>query len=89
MAKVRWKFDIAGFAALRNHPRLVGSMRSAADAAAGGTPFDVEVVTWPHAGRKEGPRTSVQIWANTYEARRRVNENPGELTAALGRARPS
>lgn len=87
MAKVRWEFDIDGFAAIRNHPTLVGAMTSAAESAAAGTPFEVDVAVWPHQGRRTGPRTSVQIWANTFEARRQANEQPGTLTAALNRAR--
>lgn len=85
MAKVRWEFDVDGFAALRNHPTLVGAMESGARSAAAGTPFEVDVVSWPHQGRRSGPRTSVQVWANSFEARRQVNERPGELTAVLNR----
>lgn len=85
---VRWQFNIDGFAQLRNHPALVAAMESSADRAAADTPFDVRVETWPHQGRRTGPRTSVQIWANSHEARRIVNANPGELTATLNRARP-
>lgn len=82
----RMRFNVAGFAALRNHPTLVGSMQTAAQRGAAGTGFDVEVVTWPHSGISAGPRTSVQVWARGYEARRRVNANPGELTAVLSRS---
>lgn len=83
---VKWRFDMAGFAALRNHPTLVGAMRSSADSAAAGTDFDVEVVTWPHAGVRTGPRTSVQIWARHPRARAIVNKRPGELVSVLSRA---
>lgn len=86
MAKIRWEFDLDGFAALRNHPSLVGAMSSAANQAAAGTGFDVNVVVWPHAGRRSGPRTSVQIWANSFEARQAVNDNPGLLANTLNRA---
>lgn len=84
----KFKFNIAGFAQLRNHPTLVGSMASAAARGSAGTPFEVEVVTWPHSGIATGPRTSVQIWARGWDARRRVNQSPGELVAALGRSAP-
>lgn len=84
---VRWKWNVAGFAQLRNHPTLVRAMERAAESAADGTPFEVEVVTWPHAGVRTGPRTSVQIWARSPQARRRVNRYPGELVNALNKAR--
>lgn len=87
MAKARFRVNVEGFAELRNHPTLVAAMEDAADEAAAGTPFDVQVEVWPHRGRRTGPRTSVQIWANSHEARRIVNANPGELTAILGRVR--
>lgn len=83
MARTRFEINLAGFAALRSHPRLVGAMESAARSAAAGTPYEVEV--WPHEGRRTGPRTSVQIWARSEEARARVNENPGELAALITR----
>lgn len=84
-SKVRWKTNIEGFAALRNHPTLVEAMASAAQSVAAGTPFDVEVEVWPHEGRRAGPRTSVQIWARSFDARRRANQDPSALPAALGR----
>lgn len=77
MAKVRWKFNPAGFAELRNHPLLVTAMESAADTAAGGTSASVEVVVWPHQGIKTGPRTSVQIWG----------DEPDDLIGILSRVR--
>lgn len=86
-SKVRWKFNTQGFAALRSHPTLVSAMESAANTAAAGTPFDVDVEVWPHEGRRAGPRTSVQIWASSFEARRQVNRDPGALPATLGRVR--
>lgn len=87
MAKPKWKFNVDGFAKLRNHPKLVTAMESGANSAATGTPFDVEVEVFPHQGRRSGPRTSVQIWAKSAEARRAVNDQPGELTEALNRVR--
>lgn len=78
----RWKWNIAGFAALRNHPTVVAAMSDAAHGAAAGTPFEVEV--WPHAGIAAGPRTSVQIWARSHEAQRLVARNPGALSSTLG-----
>lgn len=83
MARARFKPNLAGFAALRSHPTLVAAMESAARSAAAGTPYEVEV--WPHEGRRTGPRTSVQIWARSTEARRRVNEDPGDLASVLSR----
>lgn len=83
MARTRFKANLAGFAELRSHPALVGAMESAAKNAAAGTPYDVEA--WPHEGRRSGPRTSVQIWARSDEARKRVNDDPGDLAAVLGR----
>lgn len=87
MAKVKWKWNVQAFAELRSHPTLVGAMRSGAEAAASGTPFDVKVETWPHRGRAAGPRTSVQIWASSLAARRAVDAQPGELVATLNRVR--
>lgn len=84
----KFKFNIAGFAQLRNHPALVGAMSSAASRGSAGTPFDVEVVVWPHSGISAGPRTSVQIWARSWDARRQVSRSPGELVAVLGRSAP-
>lgn len=86
-SKVRWKFNVEGFASLRNHPTLVSAMESSAQQAAADTPFEVEVEVWPHQGRRSGPRTSVQIWASSYDARRQVNQQPPTLPAALGRVR--
>jgi hypothetical protein len=85
MGKVKWKWNLPAFAELRNDPRLVDAMRRSADTAAQHTPYEVEVEVWPHRGRRTGPRTAVQIWANSPEARRRVNDNPGDLTAVLNR----
>lgn len=87
MSKVRWKVNVDGLADLRNHPTLVGAMRSAADGAIVGTGFEVDVVTWPHGGRRSGPRTSVQIWANTPRARVIVNRDPDTLVRVLNKAR--
>lgn len=86
MAKVKWKWNVAAFAELRNHPTLVESMRSAAESAAASTPFDVEVAVWPHSGRRSGPRTSVQVWANSPDARKAVDVQPGRLVEVLNRA---
>lgn len=83
MARARFKANLAGWAALRQHPTLVSAMKAAADTAAVGTPYEVEV--WPHGGRGSGPRTSVQIWARSDEARARVNDNPGELSSLITR----
>lgn len=85
MGKVTFKWNMAGFAALRNHPALVAAMETAAHTAAAGTPFEVEVETFPHAGRRSGPRTAVQTWAASSEARRAVNEDPAELVRVLSR----
>lgn len=82
---VRWKFNMDGFTALRNHPALVAAMEAAAHQATTNTPFEVRVEVWPHRGIKTGPRTSVQVWADSPEARRRINENPGELVGLLDR----
>ena len=87
MAKVRWKFNLEGFAALRNDPSLVSRMETAAESAAAGTPFEVQVETFPHQGRRSGARTSVQIWASSFEARAAVNRGPEALTATLNRVR--
>lgn len=87
MARARFEPNLAGFAQLRNHPRLVAAMEAAARAAAAGTDLDVVVETWPHQGRRTGPRTSVQIWAGSSAARAAVNRNPAELTAVLARVR--
>lgn len=81
----RFKWNIDGFAELRSHPTLVAAMESAAESAAAGTPFEVEVEVFPHQGRRRGPRTSVQIWANSWEARVAVNDRPGDLTSVLNR----
>jgi hypothetical protein len=83
---VTFRANLQGFAQLRSHPRLVAAMESAARNAAAQTPFDVDVVTWPHEGRRSGPRTSVQIWARTHAARRAVNRDPSSLTSTLSRA---
>lgn len=82
---VKWKFNIAGFADLRNDPKLVAAMESAMRTAAAGTPFEVEVAVFPHAGRRSGPRTSVQAWAASPRARAIANKRPDELTAVLNR----
>jgi hypothetical protein len=82
---VKWKWNIAGFAQLRSHPSLVSEMRSAAESAAAGTPFDV--VVWPHGGHRTGPRTSVQVWAGSTEARVDVNRDPAALARVLDGAR--
>lgn len=84
---MRIKWNIDAFAELRNHPQLVSAMEAAANHAAASTPFEVEVEVWPHQGIRSGPRTSVQIWARSWDARKAVNDRPGELTAVLGRAR--
>ena len=60
MAK-RMRFNVEGFAQLRNHPRLVAAMEQAAGGATTGTGLEVRTETWPHQGRRSGPRTSVQI----------------------------
>ena len=83
MAKVRWKFNTEGFAELRNHPVLVASMEASMRSATAGTPFEVE--TWAHRGRKAGPRTVVQAWARTPEARKLANEDPAEMQRVLSR----
>lgn len=70
---VRWMFDVAGFAELRSHPKLVAAMESAAHTAAP----DADVEVWYHEGRKSGPRTSVQIWGHDHD----------ELISALSRVR--
>lgn len=87
MAKVRWKWNVAAFAALRNDPRLVSKMESAASAAAAGTPFEVVVETFPHQGRAAGPRTAVQIWAGSPTGRALANRSPEAMTATLNRVR--
>lgn len=84
MAKrVKWKWNVAGFAQLRNHPVLVAAMEDAALAAADSSPIEVQVEVWKHEGRKRGGRTSVQIWAYGREAMRAVSRDPGQLTALL------
>src|SRR5690554_3076357 len=82
-SKVKWKFDMGGFAELRNHPVLVASMEAAMRSATAGTPFEVE--TWAHQGRRAGPRTVVQAWARAPEARRLANEDPAEMQRVLSR----
>lgn len=84
---VKWKWNLSGFADLRNHPSLVSGMSSAAERAATATPYEVQVVVWPHAGRRSGPRTSVQVWAESFDARKQANENPGDLVAVLNRVK--
>lgn len=81
MAKVKWRWNVAGFAELRNHPALVSAMESAMRSGAAGTPFEVEV--WAHRGRKAGPRTVVQAWARTPKAMRLVEDNPGAMHSVL------
>src|SRR5690606_33828776 len=56
---VKWQWNLAGFAQLRNHPSLVDGMTSVAQRAATATPYEVRVEVWPHSGRRSGPRTSV------------------------------
>lgn len=85
MARVRFQANIAGFAALRSDPKLVREMESRARTAADGAGVDLDVVTWPHQGRSTGPRTSVQIWARSYRARRAVSDNPNLLPTVLAR----
>jgi len=84
MARVKWKWNIEGFAALRMDAALVGAMEAAMSSAVAGTPFEVEV--WPHAGIKAGPRTSVQAWARTAEARRLARSHPEYMAGLLSRA---
>lgn len=83
MARARFVPNLAGYAALRNHPSLVRAMQNSAENAAASTPFDVEVVVWPHRGRRSGPRTSVQIWASSGQAQAAVNRDPSSLTSVL------
>lgn len=87
MARTRFVPNIAGFAALRNDPKLVSAMETSANTATIGTSFDVRVEVWPHRGRKTGPRTSVQIWAESFRSRAIVNRDPAALTSVLDRAR--
>lgn len=82
-AKVKWEWNIAGFAQLRSDPALVNEMAGAMVSAAAGTPFEVEV--WSHVGRRTGPRTSVQAWARSREAMAEVQRDPGSLLAVLHR----
>lgn len=82
----KFRANIKGFAELRNHPTLVAGMHRAASQGSAGTPFEVDIVTFPHAGRKSGPRTSVQVWARTPRARAMANRDPSTLTAVLARA---
>lgn len=82
---VKWQWNLAGFAQLRNHPSLVDGMTSVAQRAATATPYEVRVEVWPHSGRRSGPRTSVQVWAESFDARKRANKNPGDLVAVLNR----
>jgi hypothetical protein len=87
MARPKWVWNLNGFAQLRQHPALVEAMTSSMLGAATGTPFEVEV--WPHegsgSGRGGGPRTSVQAWARTSEARDLLDRNPGALHEVLAR----
>lgn len=85
MGRARFVPNNAGFAALRNDPKLVNAMETAAREAAAATGVDLEVVAWPHQGIRRGPRTSVQIWARSIRARIAVNRNPSLLTSVLGR----
>lgn len=77
---VRWNWNREAFEQLRNDPALIGAMEAAANAAAAGTGFQVKVVTWRHAGRRSGGRTSVQIWGDGH-----ASGEPEEMHGVLAR----